>query len=259
MHTMTRAPRRGTFHIPATFSSERNCFSERRAGREDGRRDRNGARYWRRHRRRAAERRREGPRGRQGHRRPVGAGRGGGVLRRRRAGRHPGQLRRRRGRAGGPATGRGHRRGLARGRRRQPDDRVPVHPGGGAGNEGAALGADHHHRLLGRPGRQQDRHPGLHQRESGPDRLDPAAGPRTGPVRDHGQLHRARLHPVQPDHREAVGELRPDGQAALVEGISMRRLGEPADIANGVQFFASERSSWVTGQIIAIDGGHAGL
>jgi 3-oxoacyl-[acyl-carrier protein] reductase len=50
----------------------------------------------------------------------------------------------------------------------------------------------------------------------------------------------------------------PDGQAALVEGISMRRLGEPADIANGVQFFASERSSWVTGQIVAIDGGHAG-
>jgi 3-oxoacyl-[acyl-carrier protein] reductase len=49
------------------------------------------------------------------------------------------------------------------------------------------------------------------------------------------------------------------GQAALVEGISMRRLGEPADIANGVQFFASGRSSWVTGQIIAIDGGHAGL
>jgi 3-oxoacyl-[acyl-carrier protein] reductase len=51
----------------------------------------------------------------------------------------------------------------------------------------------------------------------------------------------------------------PDGQAALIESISMRRLGEPADIANGVQFFASGRSSWVTGQIIAIDGGHAGL
>ena len=49
------------------------------------------------------------------------------------------------------------------------------------------------------------------------------------------------------------------GQAALVEGISMRRLGEPADIANGVQFFVSERSSWVTGQVIAIDGGHAAL
>ena len=49
----------------------------------------------------------------------------------------------------------------------------------------------------------------------------------------------------------------PEGQAALVAGITMRRLGKPEDIANGVQFFASERSSWVTGQILAIDGGHA--
>ena len=49
------------------------------------------------------------------------------------------------------------------------------------------------------------------------------------------------------------------GQAGLVQGIAMRRLGEPADIANGVQFFASPRSSWVTGQTISIDGGHAFL
>jgi 3-oxoacyl-[acyl-carrier protein] reductase len=51
----------------------------------------------------------------------------------------------------------------------------------------------------------------------------------------------------------------PAGQAAVVRRISMRRLGEPADIANGVLFFAAHRSSWVTGQIIAIDGGYAGL
>jgi 3-oxoacyl-[acyl-carrier protein] reductase len=49
------------------------------------------------------------------------------------------------------------------------------------------------------------------------------------------------------------------GQAALGAGIAMRRLGEPGDIANGVQFFASPRSSWVTGQTISIDGGHAFL
>jgi 3-oxoacyl-[acyl-carrier protein] reductase len=49
----------------------------------------------------------------------------------------------------------------------------------------------------------------------------------------------------------------PDGQRALVEGIAMRRLGVPGDIANGVQFFAAPQSSWVTGQVIAIDGGHA--
>jgi 3-oxoacyl-[acyl-carrier protein] reductase len=48
-----------------------------------------------------------------------------------------------------------------------------------------------------------------------------------------------------------------DGQQALINGIATRRLGKPEDIANGVLFFASERSSWVTGQTIAIDGGDA--
>ena len=47
------------------------------------------------------------------------------------------------------------------------------------------------------------------------------------------------------------------GQRDLVLGIAMRRLGQPADIANGVLFFAAERSGWVTGQVIAIDGGSA--
>jgi 3-oxoacyl-[acyl-carrier protein] reductase len=51
----------------------------------------------------------------------------------------------------------------------------------------------------------------------------------------------------------------PDGQRQLMAGIATRRLGDPADIANGVQFFASERSAWVTGQVIAIDGGSAFL
>ncbi len=50
-----------------------------------------------------------------------------------------------------------------------------------------------------------------------------------------------------------------DGQAGLVSGIAMRRLGQPADIANGVRFFAAESSGWVTGQVIAIDGGSAFL
>ncbi|HEX3922657.1 MAG TPA: SDR family oxidoreductase [Streptosporangiaceae bacterium] len=48
-----------------------------------------------------------------------------------------------------------------------------------------------------------------------------------------------------------------DGQRELVERIPMRRLGQPADIANGVQFFTAGRSAWVTGQTISIDGGHA--
>jgi 3-oxoacyl-[acyl-carrier protein] reductase len=53
---------------------------------------------------------------------------------------------------------------------------------------------------------------------------------------------------------ESYGER---GQRDLVLGIATRRLGHPADIANGVLFFAAERSGWVTGQVIAIDGGSA--
>jgi 3-oxoacyl-[acyl-carrier protein] reductase len=48
-----------------------------------------------------------------------------------------------------------------------------------------------------------------------------------------------------------------EGQAALVEGIAVRRLGSSEDIAHGVRFFVSEASSWITGQTLSIDGGHA--
>ena len=48
-----------------------------------------------------------------------------------------------------------------------------------------------------------------------------------------------------------------EGQRKLVESIATRRLGRPEDIANGVLFFAAEESSWVTGQVLSIDGGHS--
>jgi 3-oxoacyl-[acyl-carrier protein] reductase len=44
---------------------------------------------------------------------------------------------------------------------------------------------------------------------------------------------------------------------ALVEGIALRRLGRAEDVADGVRWFTSELASWVTGQTISIDGGHA--
>lgn len=47
------------------------------------------------------------------------------------------------------------------------------------------------------------------------------------------------------------------GQARLAEGMALRRLGTLQDIANGVRFFVSDESSWITGQTISIDGGHA--
>ena len=53
---------------------------------------------------------------------------------------------------------------------------------------------------------------------------------------------------------ESYGE---EGQRALLERIATRRLGRPEDIATGVLFFVSEEASWVTGQVLSIDGGHS--
>ena len=53
---------------------------------------------------------------------------------------------------------------------------------------------------------------------------------------------------------ESYGE---DGQRALLERIATRRVGKPEDIANGVLFFVAEEASWVTGQVISIDGGYS--
>lgn len=35
----------------------------------------------------------------------------------------------------------------------------------------------------------------------------------------------------------------------------LKKIGNPIDIANGIEFLLSEKASWITGQIIAIDGG----
>jgi 3-oxoacyl-[acyl-carrier protein] reductase len=48
-----------------------------------------------------------------------------------------------------------------------------------------------------------------------------------------------------------------EGQSAILGKIATRRLGEPEDIANGVLFFVADEASWVTGQVISIDGGHS--
>ncbi len=47
----------------------------------------------------------------------------------------------------------------------------------------------------------------------------------------------------------------PEGQRALVEGIALRRLGTPADIAHAVLFLASDQAGWITGAVLPVDGG----
>jgi 2-hydroxycyclohexanecarboxyl-CoA dehydrogenase len=42
---------------------------------------------------------------------------------------------------------------------------------------------------------------------------------------------------------------------ALTNAIPMRRLGKPEEVADGILFFASDRSSFCTGQVLSVSGG----
>src|SRR6202023_1396672 len=47
----------------------------------------------------------------------------------------------------------------------------------------------------------------------------------------------------------------PENKTALIAGVPLGRIGKPDDIANAVLFLATDASSFVTGQILTVDGG----
>jgi NAD(P)-dependent dehydrogenase (short-subunit alcohol dehydrogenase family) len=50
-----------------------------------------------------------------------------------------------------------------------------------------------------------------------------------------------------------------DRKAALIGSVPMKRAGEPDEIADAIVFLASDRASFITGQIIDVNGGKTAL
>ena len=49
--------------------------------------------------------------------------------------------------------------------------------------------------------------------------------------------------------------LKPEAKEGILKSIPVGKIGSPEDVAKAVAFFASETSSYITGQVLAVDGG----
>ena len=52
-----------------------------------------------------------------------------------------------------------------------------------------------------------------------------------------------------------IGQLAPDKRAQLEKGIKIGRIGSPDDVANAIAFLVSDLASYITGQVLGVDGG----
>ena len=54
---------------------------------------------------------------------------------------------------------------------------------------------------------------------------------------------------------DMTNAMTPEARAALIGSIPLERLGSPKDIASMVAFLASDHASYITGQVLVVDGG----
>jgi NAD(P)-dependent dehydrogenase (short-subunit alcohol dehydrogenase family) len=71
--------------------------------------------------------------------------------------------------------------------------------------------------------------------------------------------HDIRINALEPGYirTELTDQLweQPYGQA-MIKRIPMRRLGTPGDLDGALLLLATSASAWMTGSVIAVDGGH---
>lgn len=77
-------------------------------------------------------------------------------------------------------------------------------------------------------------------------------------AREYGR-HRITVNVVCPGTTRTpmTSYLNADLEAKLVKLYPLGRLGEPEDIASAILFLASDRASYITGQVLSVDGGFA--
>ena len=66
-----------------------------------------------------------------------------------------------------------------------------------------------------------------------------------------------RVNAIAPGPTDTAATRTQAGDAAqdLVKGLALKRMGQPEDMVGACLFLLSDEASWVTGQIIAVDGG----
>jgi 3-oxoacyl-[acyl-carrier protein] reductase len=54
---------------------------------------------------------------------------------------------------------------------------------------------------------------------------------------------------------EMTDAMTPEARKGLIDAIPLGRLGTPADVAQAVAFLSSDYASYMTGQVLVVDGG----